>query len=144
MREMIELRKQIHRILLEEDASVASVLDKPLLPPTATQANLVRQIITASYLDHVARKMTPSEMREADIPRGKVPYVTTSLNENTPCFIHRESFVLPLKTSDFVTIFKCVKYRISILICLSSRIWFKRMAGNYQFSNSLTEFIYEE
>lgn len=102
MREMIELRKQIHRILLDEDASLAPILNKPLMPPSATQANLVRQIITASYLDHVARKMTVSEMRDIDLPRGKVPYVTTTLNENTPCFIHRESFVLPLKTSDFV------------------------------------------
>lgn len=141
MREMIELRKQIHRILLEEDPSVASVLEKPLLPPNATQANLVRQIVTASYLDHVARKMTPSEMREVDLPRGKVPYVTTSLNENTPCFIHRESFVLPLKTSDFVFNFKSFKHRINILTCLSSRIWFKRMAGTFIFDNSFKEFI---
>ena len=102
MREMVELRKQIHRILIDDDKSLEPTLKKALTPPSSKQANLVRQIITASYLDHVARRMTPSEMRDVDLPRGKVPYVTTALNENTPCFIHRESFVLPLKTSDFV------------------------------------------
>lgn len=103
MKEMVELRKQIHRILLDEEASLATVLNKPLMPPSGTQAGVVRQIVAASYLDHVARKMTPSEMRDVDLPRGKVPYVTTSLNSATPAFIHRESFVLPLKTSDFVS-----------------------------------------
>ena len=50
--------------------------------------------------------MTPAEARDIEIPRGKVPYVTTSMNENTPGFIHRESFVLPLKQSDFVSMAK--------------------------------------
>lgn len=102
MKEMVELRKQIHRILLDDDTGLETILNKPLLPPSSTQANLVRQIVCASYLDHVARKMTSLEMRDIDFPRGKVPYVTTSMNEITPAFIHRESFVLPLKTSDFV------------------------------------------
>ncbi len=46
--------------------------------------------------------MTPTEARDIEIPRGKVPYVTTILNEATAAFLHRESFVLPLKQSDYV------------------------------------------
>lgn len=114
MREMTELRRQIIRILIQQDASLSPLLAKPITPPTPAQNSLLRQvalergcegqIIVASFLDHVARMMTPSEARDIEIPRGKVPYVTTSMNENTAGFIHRESFVLPLKQSDFVRV----------------------------------------
>ena len=114
MREMTELRRQIIRILVQQDASLSPLLAKPITPPTPAQNSLLRQvtlergcegqIIVASFLDHVARRMTPSEARDIEIPRGKVPYVTTSMNENPAGFIHRESFVLPLKQSDFVRV----------------------------------------
>lgn len=102
MREMIELRKQINRLLISQQPNLSAVLSKPLVPPTSKQAAVIRQIIAASFIDHVARRMTPIEARDIDIPRGKIPYLTTSLNELTPAFIHHESFVLPIKTSDYV------------------------------------------
>lgn len=103
MREMVELRKQINRLLISQQPSLSSILAKPLVPPNAKQASLLRQIVAAGFIDHVARRMTPSEARDIDIPRGKGPYLTTTLNELTPAFIHRESFVLPIKTSDYVS-----------------------------------------
>lgn len=104
MREMVDLRKQINRLLISQQPSLSAVLSKPLVPPTSKQATILRQIVAAGFIDHVARRMTPSEARDIDIPRGKVPYLTTTLNELTPAFIHRESFVLPIKTSDYVRI----------------------------------------
>lgn len=102
MREMVDLRKQINRLLISQQPSLSAALSKPLLPPTSKQASILRQIIAAGFIDHVARRMTPSEARDIDIPRGKVPYLTTTLNELTPAFIHRESFVNPIKLSDYV------------------------------------------
>lgn len=97
---MAELRRQIIRIILNQKPNLAPLLSKPIIPPSQSQAALVRQIVASAMIDHVARKMTVMEARDLEIPRGRVPYVTTSLNNKTPTYIHRESFVSPLKTGD--------------------------------------------
>ena len=104
---MAELRRQIIRIVINQKLNLAPLLSKPITPPNTKQSLMIRQIIASAMIDHVARKMTPMEARDLNIPRGKVPYVTTSLNSLTPAFIHRESFVAPLKASDVVCIFYC-------------------------------------
>ena len=99
---MIELRRQIIRIILNQKSELAPLLSKPIIPPSPAHSAVIRQIIASAMIDHVARKMTVNEARDLEIPRGRVPYMTTTLNTQTPAFIHRESFVSPLKTSDLV------------------------------------------
>lgn len=129
------MRRQIIRIIINQKSDLAPLLSKPITPPTAKQSVMIRQIIASAMIDHVARKMTPLEARELEIPRGKVPYVTTALNSNTPAFIHRESFVAPLKASDVVGIHVITDkdchfmYRRNIRIILYSKIWSKKEEG---------------
>ena len=119
---MAELRRQIIRIIINQKSNLAPLLSKPITPPTAKQSIMIRQIIASAMIDHVARKMTPLEARELDIPRGKVPYVTTALNSNTPAFIHRESFVAPLKASDVVGIHLIIENSLKLIYRRNTRI----------------------
>lgn len=51
MREMAELRRQITRILTQQDASLTALLAQPLTPPTASQSSLLRQVVSVSRCD---------------------------------------------------------------------------------------------
>ena len=99
---MAELRRQIIRIILNQKSELAPLLSKPIVPPSPSQSAVIRQIIASAMIDHVARKMTVLEARDLEIPLGRVPYMTTTLNNRMPAYIHRESFVSPLKTGDLV------------------------------------------
>lgn len=131
---MAELRKQIIRIIIHQRPDFAPILSKPLVPPTQKESATIRQIIASAMIDHVARRMTSIEIRDLDLPRNRIPYVTTSLNENTPAFIHRESFVLPVKLTDFVRFFVVLPYRTNIRTILSSKTSSRKTAGKCPFS----------
>lgn len=138
---MAELRRQIIRIIINQRSDFAPILSKPLVPPTQKEAATIRQIIASAMIDHVARRMTSIEMRDLDLPRNRVPYVTTSLNEKTPAFLHRESFVLPVKLTDFVPFSAILPHRTNIRTILSSKTSSRKTVGNHHISLSCSIYL---
>ncbi|KAG8224605.1 hypothetical protein J437_LFUL009178 [Ladona fulva] len=93
-RAVIEIRKLRVQLSNEIALHVPSVetpfVDPKMKPPTDTQAKLLRQIILAGMVDHVAHRVSPDEIKEdADKEKWRNAYRCAEMEE--PVFLHSSS-----------------------------------------------------
>ncbi|GBG34467.1 ATP-dependent RNA helicase DEAH13 [Hondaea fermentalgiana] len=85
------------RMDFAQTRAMSADLRGPLAPPKRADIVYLRQIVTAGYLDQVARKMTREEARSvADaygfrLKKKRWPYVSCSMSVDVPLFIGAQS-----------------------------------------------------
>ncbi|XP_037092523.1 probable ATP-dependent RNA helicase DHX37 [Pollicipes pollicipes] len=100
MKEIRKLRVQLTNQINLVVPSAAAAVDPRQPPPSEPQCRLLRQVLLAGLPDHVARRVEPDEIKNAeDRPKWKGAYRCTSIEE--PVFLHRGS-VLKREAPQFV------------------------------------------
>mmetsp|Transcript_21731 Transcript_21731/g.42711 ORF Transcript_21731/g.42711 Transcript_21731/m.42711 type:complete len:1144 (+) Transcript_21731:994-4425(+) len=85
---------------MESARTISNALRGSLQPPKAADLLYLRQVVTAGYLDQVARKMTRDEARSvADaygfkLKKKRWPYMACSLGVNEPLFLSPHSNIM--------------------------------------------------
>lgn len=101
MREVYKLAHQLTSTVLKQMKNVSLKLHKKsqvvkLVPPTPVQDVQIRQIICSSFITQIAKKVvTEEEMNnlshEGRLTENNRPYITLSLGQNVPVYIHPSS-----------------------------------------------------
>ena len=94
LREVRKLRVQLtnETNLILPSGTAPVVVDPRMSPPTDLQAKLLRQILMAGLPDHVARKISPNEIKE-DEDRRKYKYAYRCPEMEDPVFLNPSSIL---------------------------------------------------
>lgn len=86
----VQLTNETNLILPSGTASI--VVDPRMAPPTELQAKLLRQILMAGLPDHVAKRIPPNEIKEAE-DRRKYKYAYRCPEMEDPVFLNPSSIL---------------------------------------------------
>ncbi|CAI2349387.1 unnamed protein product [Caenorhabditis sp. 36 PRJEB53466] len=125
-----KLRQQLANIVNASCKKTSSVvtLDADLPPPTDQQAQLLRQMVTASFSDRLARRVDRSVGQEA-IEKGA--YETTLIKEHVfidPCsvlFSEEPEFVI------YQELVQVNEKKLMTAVCAVDREWLSRLAESH-------------
>lgn len=98
--EIRKLRIQITNEMNTNVRDIDAVVDPELPPPTDFQAKLLRQMLLAGLGDQIAKKISPSELKDGE-DRAKFKYAYRANDMEEPVFLHHSS-VFKQKLPEFV------------------------------------------
>ncbi|CCI50679.1 unnamed protein product [Albugo candida] len=103
MSQMLQLRQQLTRIvntLYAEDESFTKITLSPYLdPPSLPTEDVLRQIIAAGFMDHVARRAPRGMVEEGSKFERNCAYVACTGDVKEPIYIHPHSHVFTANAS---------------------------------------------
>jgi len=131
MQQMLKLRHQLTKIvnkMYESDPDFETIeLRSKMDPPSVEQQHLIRQIVTAGFLDNVARRAPPGTINSGDRIERNYAYISCSTSVKEPLYIHPHSHVFTPEMSKVST---------------TLRVFFSKLITKLRSQNSYLNLLY--